>query len=420
MHSDGATITLLHRHHRRHTKSPSRQHKIPNIRLGKKLGTGSFSEVFHGVDVKEKREVAVKVVDTSKMTPQVRQNLQNEIEVMKAIRGVEGTVQLYDVVYSETSPLVFLVMELAKENLMEYLLKRKRAFSEDEARDLFVQLAKTLETLHQRNIVHRDIKLENIYISCEMNQESWKAKKKSPKLLLKIGDFGFATFVIPGKKLDQYCGTPIYAAPEIVSGTPYDGKKVDVWSLGVVLYAILCGRFPFTVNKPTETDAEFYRLLFDKIQNKKLRFSHKVALSAEVKDLLSRMLDKNPITRLTMKQVLTHPWVQNRPLCIQAVADKETKKRVSSLRSVLLHSPLCTKNHSFDNEQQSKHKHQLRLSASGILLVTRHQRHNALAKQVISNRTQTPQKESNCSSQTKHNTEPKRVVPLKTHQETDR
>jgi serine/threonine protein kinase len=84
---------------------------------------------------------------------------------MKIIRDVEGTIQLFDVIHLDSSPLVFLVMELAKENLMEYLLKRKKAFNEEEAREVFVQLAKTLNTLHQRNIVHRDIKLENIYIS---------------------------------------------------------------------------------------------------------------------------------------------------------------------------------------------------------------------------------------------------------------
>jgi serine/threonine protein kinase len=99
------------------------------------------------------------------MNPMLRHNLQNEIEIMKTIRDVEGTIQLFDVIQLDSSPLVFLVMELAKETLMEYLLRRKKAFSEEEARDVFVQLAKTLNTLHQRNIVHRDIKLENIYIS---------------------------------------------------------------------------------------------------------------------------------------------------------------------------------------------------------------------------------------------------------------
>jgi serine/threonine-protein kinase NIM1 len=104
------------------------------------------------------------------MTSQLKQNLQNEIEVMKTVRDVEGTIQLFDVVYSDSSPLTFIIMELAKENMMDFMLKRKKAFLEEEARELFLQLATTVHTLHQRNIVHRDIKLENIYISFKKKQ----------------------------------------------------------------------------------------------------------------------------------------------------------------------------------------------------------------------------------------------------------
>jgi serine/threonine protein kinase len=214
-----------------------------------------------------------------------------------------------------------------------------------------------------------------------------------------------------------------------VSGSPYDGKKVDVWSLGIVLYAMLCGRFPFMVNKPTVSDSEFYRLLFNKIQNKKLHFSRKVILSAEVKDLLNRMLDKNPFTRITMKEVLIHPWVQNRRLQIQPNKEKKKKKKKRTFlsRTTSLTTSHCIKNHSFEQEHCDNKQKNRQLSASGIL-ATRHRAHDIIVKQFVKDHSDNSSKKSAPSQQQQqqqqqqqHSKQERSCTHfLKTSKETDR
>jgi serine/threonine protein kinase len=178
------------------------------------------------------------------------------------------------------------------------------------------------------------------------------------------------------------------------------------------------------VNKPTISDSEFYRLLFDKIQNKKLHFSRKVILSVEVKDLLNRMLDKNPFTRITMKEVLIHPWVQNSRLHIQPTKEKKKRKK----RTFLSHATSFTKsfsikNHSFDQKYCNNKQKRCQLSASGII-ATRHRAHDIIVKQFIKDRSDNPSKKSSPSQPQpqpqQQNQERSCTLFLKASKETDR
>jgi serine/threonine protein kinase len=176
-------------------------------------------------------------------------------------------------------------MEAVQGNNLCSYLKKRRKLSEHDARIIFSQVVNGLQYLHSSNICHRDLKLENILLDTEQN--------------VKLIDFGFSVYVKdPSRKLKVYCGTPSYMAPEIVLCKEYVGFPVDIWSLGVLLFAMLCGHFPFA--------AESYSELYKKII--KGRFRLPDSLSDTVKHLLSSMLTKDVTGRFTINQVRNHAW----------------------------------------------------------------------------------------------------------------
>ena len=146
-----------------------------------------------------------------------------------------------------------------------------------------------LTFIHSKGIAHRDLKLENLLFDENMN--------------LKIADFGLSNIMTDGKSLKTFCGSPDYAAPEILKNAAYDGTKIDAWSTGVILYTMLCGRLPFESTNQSK--------MFRKIVNGDFKFDEErdCGLSDEVKDLIYKLLDPNPITRFSVKQAQEHPWL---------------------------------------------------------------------------------------------------------------
>lgn len=206
--------------------------------------------------------------------------IEREISYLKLLRHPH-IIKLYDVIKSKDE--IIMVIEYAGKELFDYIVHRGK-MPEDEARRFFQQIIAAVEYCHRHKIVHRDLKPENLLLDDQLN--------------VKIADFGLSNIMTDGNFLKTSCGSPNYAAPEVISGKLYAGPEVDVWSSGVILYVMLCGRLPF--------DDDFIPALFKKISNGVYTLPN--YLSAGAKNLLTRMLVVNPLNRITIHEILEDEW----------------------------------------------------------------------------------------------------------------
>lgn len=176
-----------------------------------------------------------------------------------------------------------MVLEYAGGELFDYLVKHGK-MPEAKARRFFQQIVCAVEYCHRHKIVHRDLKPENLLLDADLN--------------VKIADFGLSNIMTDGNFLKTSCGSPNYAAPEVISGKLYAGPEVDVWSSGVILYVLLVGRLPF--------DDEFIPTLFKKISSGNYNTPH--YLSAGAKNIIHRMLKVNPVQRITIQEIRQDHW----------------------------------------------------------------------------------------------------------------
>ena len=198
-------------------------------------------------------------------------------------------------------------------SLYTYLkTKASRQMAEVEAKYLFKQLVLAVDYCHQRSITHRDIKLENILLNDEKNK-------------VKLIDFGFSTCIPNDRKVKLFCGTPSYMAPEIVSKQEYSGPPAEVWAMGVLYFALLCGKFPFKGQNDRE--------LFRKICKYDLEFTPNVSLSA--KSFLFRIMKKDPDQRLTAAAILSDHYMQGADRDYQAIILSTTTATISNLISTI-------------------------------------------------------------------------------------
>lgn len=201
---------------------------VGRYKLLRTLGRGNFAKVKLAEHVTTHKEVAVKVIDKTVLNEACLKKLHREVEVMKMLDH-PNIIKLYEVIESERR--IYLVIEFAQNGeLFEYLVKCGR-FKEKDARLKFRQIISAVQYCHSKNVVHRDLKAENLLLDAQYN--------------IKIADFGFSNFYAPHKKLDTFCGSPPYAAPELFRGQKYAGPEVDVWSLGVILYTLVSASLPF-------------------------------------------------------------------------------------------------------------------------------------------------------------------------------
>lgn len=184
----------------------------------------------------------------------------------------------------ETPNDIVLVMEYVPGGELYNLIERQGRMPEPEARKFFQEILSAVHYCHLHKVVHRDIKPENILLDEDTN--------------IKISDFGLSSMLRDGEFLKTACGSPNYAAPELISGSAYCGPEVDIWSIGVVLYALLAGYLPF--------DEGNIPALFSKIKSASYEMPHHISPLA--KDLISRMLAADPVARITAKQIQEHPW----------------------------------------------------------------------------------------------------------------
>uniref|UniRef100_A0AAY4A125 Non-specific serine/threonine protein kinase n=1 Tax=Denticeps clupeoides TaxID=299321 RepID=A0AAY4A125_9TELE len=243
------------------------QPHIGNYRLLKTIGKGNFAKVKLARHVLTGKEVAVKIIDKTQL---------NSSSLQKVIK-------LFEVI--ETEKTLYLVMEYASGGeVFDYLVAHGR-MKEKEARAKFRQIVSAVQYCHQKCIVHRDLKAENLLLDADMN--------------IKIADFGFSNEFTVGNKLDTFCGSPPYAAPELFQGKKYDGPEVDVWSLGVILYTLVSGSLPF--------DGQNLKELRERVLRGKYRIPF--YMSTDCENLLKKFLILNPTKRGSLEQIMKDRWM---------------------------------------------------------------------------------------------------------------
>lgn len=247
---------------------------IGKYRLLKTVGKGNFAKVKLAKHIPTGKEVAIKIIDKTQLNPGSLQKLFREVRIMKTLDH-PNIVKLFQVI--ETEKTLYLVMEYASGGeVFDYLVLHGR-MKEKEARAKFRQIVSAVQYCHQKKIIHRDLKAENLLLDSEMN--------------IKIADFGFSNEFIPGNKLDTFCGSPPYAAPELFQGKKYDGPEVDVWSLGVILYTLVSGSLPF--------DGSTLRELRERVLRGKYRIPF--YMSTDCENLLKKFLVLNPARRASLE-----------------------------------------------------------------------------------------------------------------------
>uniref|UniRef100_A0A4W3JNJ1 MAP/microtubule affinity-regulating kinase 3 n=1 Tax=Callorhinchus milii TaxID=7868 RepID=A0A4W3JNJ1_CALMI len=258
------------------------QPHIGNYRLLKTIGKGNFAKVKLARHVLTGREVAVKIIDKTQLNPTSLQKLFREVRIMKILNH-PNIVKLFEVI--ETEKTLYLIMEYASGGeVFDYLVAHGR-MKEKEARAKFRQIVSSVQYCHQKCIVHRDLKAENLLLDADMN--------------IKIADFGFSNEFTIGNKLDTFCGSPPYAAPELFQGKKYDGPEVDVWSLGVILYTLVSGSLPF--------DGQNLKELRERVLRGKYRIPF--YMSTDCENLLKKLLVLNPVKRGSLEQIMKDRWM---------------------------------------------------------------------------------------------------------------
>ncbi|KAJ7379792.1 hypothetical protein OS493_012538 [Desmophyllum pertusum] len=244
----------------RSSTSNAEEVHIGKYRLIKTIGKGNFAKVKLAKHVPTGKEVAIKIIDKTQLNPSSLQKLFREVRIMKFLDH-PNIVKLYEVI--ETDKTLYLVMEYASGGeVFDYLVAHGR-MKEKEARAKFRQIVSAVQYCHQKHVIHRDLKAENLLLDGDMN--------------IKIADFGFSNEFTPGNKLDTFCGSPPYAAPELFQGKKYDGPEVDVWSL------------------EKESLRGKYRIPF--------------YMSTDCENLLKRFLVLNPTKRSRLEQIMSDKWM---------------------------------------------------------------------------------------------------------------
>ncbi|XP_034272910.1 serine/threonine-protein kinase 33 [Pantherophis guttatus] len=282
--------------------------KIPHTRIddgaaiqqiysfGRKLGQGSFGVVIEVTHKETGLKWAMKKVNREKAGSSAVKLLEREVSILKRVNH-EHIIHLEEVF--ETPKRVYLIMELCEDGELKEILQRKGQFSENETRHIIQSLASAIAYLHKKDIVHRDLKLENILVkSSDIDEQN------EMKLNIKVTDFGLAVQKMGGSEsmFQSTCGTPIYMAPEVISAHDYS-QQCDVWSIGVIMYMLLSGESPFMASSEEK--------LFEVIKKGELHFKQSVWQSVNIaaKNILCLLLKVDPAHRITANELLDCQWI---------------------------------------------------------------------------------------------------------------
>uniref|UniRef100_A0A4W5MSL6 Si:ch211-255p10.4 n=1 Tax=Hucho hucho TaxID=62062 RepID=A0A4W5MSL6_9TELE len=263
--------------------SQSAQYVGP-YRLEKTLGKGQTGLVKLGVHCITGQKVAIKIVNREKLSESVLMKVEREIAILKLIEHPH-VLKLHDIY--ENNKYLYLVLEhVSGGELFDYLVKKGR-LTPKEARKFFRQIISALDFCHSHSICHRDLKPENLLLDEKNN--------------IRIADFGMASLQVGDSLLETSCGSPHYACPEVIRGEKYDGRRADVWSCGVILFALLVGALPF--------DHDNLRQLLEKVKSGVFHMPHFIPPDCQA--LLKGMIEVDPDKRLTLEAVQKHSWYQS-------------------------------------------------------------------------------------------------------------
>uniref|UniRef100_A0A8C6V0N9 Si:dkey-16p21.7 n=1 Tax=Neogobius melanostomus TaxID=47308 RepID=A0A8C6V0N9_9GOBI len=253
-------------------------------RLEKTLGKGQTGLVKLGVHCITGQKVAIKIVNREKLSESVLMKVEREIAILKLIEHPH-VLKLHDVY--ENNKYLYLVLEhVSGGELFDYLVKKGR-LTPKEARKFFRQIISALDFCHSHSICHRDLKPENLLLDEKNN--------------IRIADFGMASLQVGDNLLETSCGSPHYACPEVIRGEKYDGRRADVWSCGVILFALLVGALPF--------DHDNLRQLLEKVKSGVFHMPH--FIPPDCQSLLKGMIEVSPDKRLTLEAIQKHAWYQS-------------------------------------------------------------------------------------------------------------
>ena len=257
---------------------------ISDFKLIKTIGEGTFGKVKSAIQITTGQTVSIKILNKNRIKDkQNMERIMREIKILKSINH-PNLLKLYQII--EDNQRYYLVTEYANNGELFDLIVSKKYLSENEASIFFTQLIYAIEYLQKNKISHRDIKPENLLI-------------KNNKELILI-DFGLSSNVKNEEFLCTPCGSPCYAAPEILLSRPYDGFASDIWSCGVVLYTMVCGYLPY------EDDSN-NKKLYHKMFSNKVQIPNRI--SEQCKDLINKMLVLNPKKRITLEEIKKHPFL---------------------------------------------------------------------------------------------------------------
>ncbi|KAF7843195.1 CBL-interacting serine/threonine-protein kinase 5-like [Senna tora] len=256
--------------------------------MGRLLGQGNFAKVYYGRNLVTNESVAIKVIKKEKIEQgkvKLVKQIKREVSVMRLVQHPH-IVELKEVM--ATKAKIFLVMEYVKGGEL-FAKVAKGKLREDAARKYFQQLISAVDFCHSRGVTHRDLKPENLFL--DENED------------LKVSDFGLSA--LPEQRrsdgmLVTPCGTPAYVAPEVLKKKGYDGSKADIWSCGVILYALLSGYLPFQ----GENVIRIYKKAF------RAEYIFPDWISLEAKNLISKLLVVDPEKRYSMEDIMRDPWFQ--------------------------------------------------------------------------------------------------------------
>ena len=252
---------------------------------GRFLGKGGFASVYEIVSAETRQISAVKLMDKSALTKgRARQKLMSEVKIHKSLNHT-NIVKFEH--YFEDSDFVYIVLEICTNQTLSDLLRRRKRLTELEIQCYLQQVVSALKYLHSHRVIHRDIKLGNIFLSDKME--------------IKMGDFGLAAKLeFDGERKRTICGTPNYIAPEILDGRFGHSYEVDIWSFGVLMYTMLIGRPPFETNDVKTT----YR----RIRMNAYSFPEHITISSESRDLIEKILVVDPSSRPNLGDIEKHPF----------------------------------------------------------------------------------------------------------------
>ncbi|XP_033925035.1 testis-specific serine/threonine-protein kinase 3 [Melopsittacus undulatus] len=256
--------------------------------LGRTIGEGMYSKVKEAFSQKHHKKVAIKIIDKKEGQEEfIQRFLPRELQIITRLQH-RNIIHVHEVLEWEGGKLC-MVMELAEDGDLFDLLVQEGPLPEPRARALFRQLAEAVRYCHERGVAHRDLKCENALLQGST---------------LKLTDFGFAK-LLPRERRElswTFCGSTAYAAPELLQGLPHDSRKGDVWSAGVVLYALLCARLPFD-------DTDIPRMLHR--QQRGISVPAHLGISKEAQNLLRMLLEPDVMLRPSIEVVCRHPWLTN-------------------------------------------------------------------------------------------------------------